>query len=197
MRPGDRPVLLLSGGECTVTRRGDGVGGPNAEFCLALAMALDGAPGISGSPATPTASTAPPRSPARSWPPTRSPAPAPLGSTPRSHSRETTPTVLRSLRRPGRHRPDADQRQRLPRHPHRAGMRAAASKPSDADSQLVSADRPAIRDDMRPPTGRTRVPEDRRARPRLQPRARRPASRSAASTRSAAGPGPGRWSRRR
>ncbi len=46
MRPGDRPVLLLSGGECTVTRRGDGVGGPNAEFCLALALALDGAPRI-------------------------------------------------------------------------------------------------------------------------------------------------------
>ena len=40
------PVLLLSGGELTVTRRGDGVGGPNAEFCLALAMELNGAPGI-------------------------------------------------------------------------------------------------------------------------------------------------------
>ncbi|MHA7874982.1 glycerate kinase type-2 family protein [Roseivivax sp.] len=41
-----RPILLLSGGECTVTRRGDGVGGPNAEFTLAAALALDGAPGI-------------------------------------------------------------------------------------------------------------------------------------------------------
>ena len=46
--PAIRSVLLLSGGECTVTRRGDGVGGPNAEFCLALAVALDGAPGIFG-----------------------------------------------------------------------------------------------------------------------------------------------------
>lgn len=45
-RPGDPPLLILSGGELTVTRRGDGVGGPNAEFCLALAIALDGAPGI-------------------------------------------------------------------------------------------------------------------------------------------------------
>ncbi|GAB1362577.1 hypothetical protein MASR1M32_18130 [Rhodobacter sp.] len=45
-RPGDAPVLLLSGGELTVTRRGDGVGGPNAEFSLALALALKGAPGI-------------------------------------------------------------------------------------------------------------------------------------------------------
>jgi glycerate 2-kinase len=46
MKPGDAPVLILSGGELTVTRRGDGVGGPNAEFCLALALALDAAPGI-------------------------------------------------------------------------------------------------------------------------------------------------------
>jgi hydroxypyruvate reductase len=45
-RAGDVPVLLLSGGELTVTRRGDGTGGPNAEFCLALALALRGAPGI-------------------------------------------------------------------------------------------------------------------------------------------------------
>ncbi|WP_103763681.1 MULTISPECIES: glycerate kinase type-2 family protein [Roseovarius] len=43
---GDKPVLLLSGGELTVTRRGNGIGGPNAEYCLALAVALDGAPGI-------------------------------------------------------------------------------------------------------------------------------------------------------
>ena len=46
MKPGDPPILLLSGGELTVTRRGDGIGGPNAEFCLALALALDGAEGI-------------------------------------------------------------------------------------------------------------------------------------------------------
>jgi hydroxypyruvate reductase len=29
IKPGDRPILLLSGGELTVTRTGDGVGGPN------------------------------------------------------------------------------------------------------------------------------------------------------------------------
>ncbi|MEO3414637.1 glycerate kinase [Roseovarius sp. CAU 1744] len=46
LRQGARPVLLLSGGELTVTRTGDGVGGPNAEFALALAIALDGAEGI-------------------------------------------------------------------------------------------------------------------------------------------------------
>ncbi|GAB4521171.1 MAG: glycerate kinase [Roseibium sp.] len=43
---GSPPLLLLSGGELTVTRRGDGVGGPNAEYALALAYALKGAPGI-------------------------------------------------------------------------------------------------------------------------------------------------------
>ena len=46
MRCGAAPVLLLSGGELTVTQRGRGVGGPNAEFCLALAIALNGHPDI-------------------------------------------------------------------------------------------------------------------------------------------------------
>ena len=46
MSPGDAPLLLLSGGELTVTRTGSGVGGPNAEYALALALALNGAPGI-------------------------------------------------------------------------------------------------------------------------------------------------------
>jgi hydroxypyruvate reductase len=46
LAPGAAAVLLLSGGELTVTRRGDGVGGPNAEYALALALALGGAAGI-------------------------------------------------------------------------------------------------------------------------------------------------------
>jgi hydroxypyruvate reductase len=40
------PLVLLSGGETTVTVRGKGRGGRNAEFLLALAVALAGAPGI-------------------------------------------------------------------------------------------------------------------------------------------------------
>ena len=40
------PCVLLSGGETTVTVRGRGRGGRNVEFLLALAIALDGAPGI-------------------------------------------------------------------------------------------------------------------------------------------------------
>lgn len=36
------PVVLISGGETTVTVRGNGCGGRNAEFLLSLAMALNG-----------------------------------------------------------------------------------------------------------------------------------------------------------
>jgi len=41
------PCVLLSGGETTVSVRGKGRGGRNAEFLLALAVALDGHPRIS------------------------------------------------------------------------------------------------------------------------------------------------------
>jgi len=41
-----RRAVLLSGGELTVTIRGKGRGGPNQEYALALAIGLDGAPGI-------------------------------------------------------------------------------------------------------------------------------------------------------
>ena len=46
-RPFARPVVLLSGGETTVTLRGrGGKGGRNAEFLLAFAIAIDGLTGI-------------------------------------------------------------------------------------------------------------------------------------------------------
>jgi hydroxypyruvate reductase len=45
-QPAPAPAVLISGGETTVTVRGRGRGGRNAEFLLALAVALDGAPGI-------------------------------------------------------------------------------------------------------------------------------------------------------
>ena len=58
--PGDPPIVLLSGGELTVTHAdtgsgasssngigsGKGVGGPNAEYALAAALALGGRPGV-------------------------------------------------------------------------------------------------------------------------------------------------------
>ncbi|MCX5513461.1 glycerate kinase [Kaistia algarum] len=45
--PVARPAVILSGGETTVTVRGKGRGGRNAEFLLALALALGGRKGIS------------------------------------------------------------------------------------------------------------------------------------------------------
>ena len=45
-QPFAAPAVILPGGETTVTLRGQGRGGRNAEFLLALAVALDGAPGI-------------------------------------------------------------------------------------------------------------------------------------------------------
>ena len=41
-------IAIMSGGELTVTVRGNGSGGPNQEYALGLAIALDGAQGISG-----------------------------------------------------------------------------------------------------------------------------------------------------
>jgi len=46
-RPFHKPIVLLSGGETTVTLRGKGRGGRNGEFLLALAIALDGTDGVS------------------------------------------------------------------------------------------------------------------------------------------------------
>ena len=45
-QPSAPPCVLISGGETTVTVRGTGRGGRNAEFLLALGVALDGHPGI-------------------------------------------------------------------------------------------------------------------------------------------------------
>jgi hydroxypyruvate reductase len=46
LRAAGRRAVILSGGELTVTIRGEGRGGPNQEFALALALALEGAEGI-------------------------------------------------------------------------------------------------------------------------------------------------------
>ncbi len=43
-RPFARPVVILSGGETTVTLRAKGRGGRNSEFLLALALAAEGVP---------------------------------------------------------------------------------------------------------------------------------------------------------
>jgi len=46
-RRGDK-VAIMSGGELTVTVRGNGSGGPNQEYALGLAIALNGTAGIAG-----------------------------------------------------------------------------------------------------------------------------------------------------
>ncbi|AUX79752.1 MULTISPECIES: glycerate kinase type-2 family protein [Sinorhizobium] len=46
-RPFEKPVVLLSGGETTVTVRGAGRGGRNSEFLLSLSLGIDGVGGIS------------------------------------------------------------------------------------------------------------------------------------------------------
>lgn len=45
-QPFSKPCVLISGGETTVTVRGKGRGGRNAEFLLSLAVALDATPDI-------------------------------------------------------------------------------------------------------------------------------------------------------
>ncbi len=45
-QPAPPPCVLISGGETTVTVNGHGRGGRNSEFLLALALALDGHPGV-------------------------------------------------------------------------------------------------------------------------------------------------------
>ena len=45
-QPFEAPCVLLSGGETTVTVRGNGRGGRNVEFLLSLAVALDGLAGV-------------------------------------------------------------------------------------------------------------------------------------------------------
>jgi hydroxypyruvate reductase len=43
-RPIPSPACVISGGETTVTIRGNGLGGRNQEFCLSAAMDLNGLP---------------------------------------------------------------------------------------------------------------------------------------------------------
>ena len=46
--PQGKRAVILSGGELTVTIAGQGRGGPNQEYALALAIALAGMPGVAG-----------------------------------------------------------------------------------------------------------------------------------------------------
>ena len=70
-RPLRPPACIITGGETTVTLKGDGLGGRNQEFVLAAAIDIAGLPAPSSSAPAPTAPTAPPTRPAPS--PTETP----------------------------------------------------------------------------------------------------------------------------
>ena len=46
LRAQGKQAVIISGGELTVTIRGKGRGGPNQEYALALAIAIEGMPAI-------------------------------------------------------------------------------------------------------------------------------------------------------
>ena len=117
------PCVLLSGGETTVTMRGNGRGGRNAEFLLALALEMGedsrvsaiacDTDGIDGSETN-----------AGAW------FEAELAVALQAQGidllrfldRQRRLHGFRSARSSGCHRSDADQRQRFPVHPHSAGI---------------------------------------------------------------------------
>jgi len=109
-QPFKAPCILLSGGESTVTVRGNGRGGRNVEFLLALGVALEGQHSCPGR-----------RHRRRRWPGrnrrrlSRAGHPATglgAGHPPQGQPRQQRwPWLLQRAGRFDRHRPDADQRQ--------------------------------------------------------------------------------------
>ena len=88
-RPFRKPVLILSGGETTVTLRAKGKGGRNSEFLLAFAIGIGGVPGIQRWRPILTASTGRRTMPAHLPMEPPLPACAPRESTPRRCLPET------------------------------------------------------------------------------------------------------------
>ena len=121
MQEQGRRAVILSGGELTVTIRGQGRGGPNQEYALALAMALQGAPGIAALAGDTDGTDGGAGSP-------DDPAGAAIDQTTlaRARSRGLDPAHFLSdnnstgfftpARRPRRNRSDLDQRERFSRH---------------------------------------------------------------------------------
>ena len=110
-----RRAVILSGGELTVTLRGQGRGGPNQEYALALALALDGAPGSPRSPPIPTAPTAAAGSPTTPPAPSSTrhdgPGPGPWPRSGRLSCRQQFDRILPATRRPADAGTDLYQRQ--------------------------------------------------------------------------------------
>ncbi len=120
-QPFEPPVAIISGGETTVTVRGKGRGGRDAEFLLGLTLALDGFGGISAIACdTDGIDGSEDNAGAIMTPDTVARAAKARRRSQGAVRQQRRLHRLREARRSRRHRPDAHQRQRLPRDP-RAG----------------------------------------------------------------------------
>jgi len=108
-QPFEPPCVLLSGGETTVTLKGNGRGGRNVEFCCRWRSSSTGCRACTPSQLTPTAWMAPKKSPVRFSRPTRSrklgswvskPAPAWMPTTAMASSRLWATRSSPARRRP-------------------------------------------------------------------------------------------------
>ena len=127
------PCAIISGGETTVTVRGKGRGGRNAEFLLGLAIALHGARRHLGARRRHRRHRRQRGQRRRDSRPRHAGARRRGGHRPRRPARRQRRLLgLRRPRRSRRHRPDAHQRQRLPgdaRAPAGAVARALPLRP--------------------------------------------------------------------
>ena len=117
------PCVLLSGGETTVTVRGQGSGGRNVECLLSLALALRDHPRIHALMADTDGVDGAETSPA---PASAADAGARLGAGHQARAgpgRQRRPRFLQGAGCLDRDRRHAHQRQRFPRHPHRREAR--------------------------------------------------------------------------
>ena len=140
------PCVLISGGETTITLKGKGKGGRNTEFLLALAIALDGMHGIYALAGdTDGIDGSEDNAGAIITPDTLARAEK-AGLNAKAMLADNDPwTFFTGDRRPSRHRPDAHQRQRLPRctggtglannTPHLTGERSGVTSCVDAVSK--------------------------------------------------------------
>ena len=122
-QPQKPPCVLISGGETTITLKGKGKGGRNTEFLLALAIALDGMKNIYAIAGdTDGVDGSEDNAGALIYPDTLARA-AKAGINAKAMLADNDPVdLLQRDRRSAGHRPDAHQRQRLPRGADREGL---------------------------------------------------------------------------
>ena len=115
-QPQKPPCVLISGGETTITLKGKGKGGRNTEFLLALAIALDGMKNIYAIAGdTDGVDGSEDNAGALIYPDTLARAAGCRDQRQGDARRQRSVDLLQRDRRSAGHRPDAHQRQRLPR----------------------------------------------------------------------------------